>query len=160
MSLIFLPAFLHPQPSFHFLFCALSSFSFHCHLLFLSFPCPPLLAAQGFCYPSIYHILGFELPRVMPGGFLWLALLFTLIRAPQMSQHGMPWKHCQLDWLTARKGFQVEVFMCVDVCDRTLSFHMHCENVNVWVKIKKQTQYGTSVYFLPPSTPLISYFSL
>lgn len=77
-------------------------------------------------HPSIIP-WGFELPCVMPAGFLWQALLFALIRAQQMVQRGVSWKPCQLAWLTARKGFHIGR----DVCVLTLSFHVHCDGVHV-----------------------------
>lgn len=64
-------------------------------------------------YPSIIS-WGFELQYVMSGGFLWQAPPphpFALIRATQMTQHGVSWKHCHWDWLIARRGFQVDFFM-------------------------------------------------
>lgn len=90
---------------------------------------PVPLCAPHYCsaiHPSIIP-WGFELPCVMPAGFLWQALLFALIRAQQMVQRGVSWKPCQLAWLTARKGFHIGR----DVCVLTLSFHVHCDGVHV-----------------------------
>lgn len=37
-----------------------------------------------------------ELQYVMPAGFPWHAPFDTLIRAPQMAQNGVSWKHYNL----------------------------------------------------------------
>lgn len=73
------PHLLHLQPCFHFLLWASSLPPYHPF-----FPLSPLSHNGSAIHPSIMS-WGFELLCVMPGGFLWQAFLFALIRALQVA---------------------------------------------------------------------------
>lgn len=66
--------------------------------------CPPLHASLGLCFPFIYQILRLRALMCDAGGFLWLALLLALIRAPQMTQHVVPWTVLSISLTDSQEG--------------------------------------------------------